>query len=256
MSHERKSEEQSLLVKGVVDPRYNGGMPGLGQTWILQFAFETWRDKDNSLHQSRLIVTRQVTREELEWHFERIKDYKILAARVIFTSLDSAEMLELLGEAADDELEQRAIELQKSITREHECFGTLTFDRKRDEYEATVTWNASPITLILYAIEDVDVEAAIRTAEQLWEHQKQWNESVEAFAVEKLMNLKNSTWLEDDEETVTPEIFKSRISLRTITVSPKGFLGFWYNDGDLFGFHSIHVEGSLQHGLIDARIEG
>jgi hypothetical protein len=101
----------------------------------------------------------------------------------------------------------------------------------------------------------MDVEAALRVAEELWEHQKEWKERVEAYAVEKLLSLKNSAWLEDDEEEVSPEIFKSRISLATITVDAEGFFSFWYDDDGLFD-HSIHIEGNPQDGITDASIEG
>lgn len=145
--------------------------------------------------------------------------------------------------------------MEQPITRNHERFGTLTFDPELDKYEADVVWHGSPLRLTLYAVEDMELENALKVAEQLWEDQDEWNQRVEAYTVEKLLNLKNTTWLEDDEEEVSPEIFKSRIRLETITVSPKGFLGFWYDEGDLFFGHVIHVEGSLQHGLTNARIE-
>ena len=42
------------------------------------------------------------------------------------------------------------------------------------------------------------------TAETLWSDQAKWNERVEQYAVKELLDLKNDTWLGDDESERCP----------------------------------------------------
>ncbi len=96
----------------------------------------------------------------------------------------------------------------------------------------------------------------LQTAKELRKNQEDWAEKVGDFAVGELLELKNTTWLDEDEATITPEEFKKRMRLESITVSPNGEFEFWHDDGDLFWGHSIQVSGNLKDGLTDANIQG
>ncbi len=61
------------------------------------------------------------------------------------------------------------------------------------------------------------------------------------FAVNDLLDLKNSNWLGDGETEVTAEQFNSKMKLTSITVDPDRAVTFWHSDGDLFFGHSIQV---------------
>ena len=47
-----------------------------------------------------------------------------------------------------------------------------------------------------------------------------------------------------------------RMELDAIQIYEDGAFEFWFNDGDLFWGHSIHVTGSLKAGPEDAQMEG
>ncbi len=74
---------------------------------------------------------------------------------------------------------------------------------------------------------------ALKTAETLC-LTKQVKERIEQYAV-KLLELKNGTWLGDDESEFTAEQFIATMTLTSISVDSDGEFEFWYDDGDLFG---------------------
>ena len=51
------------------------------------------------------------------------------------------------------------------------------------------------------------------------------------------------------------DVYK-RQELESIQLLPQGGFEFWFNDGDLFWGHSIHVTGSLESGPESAQMEG
>lgn len=250
---------EPTVVTGVVHLHGTGGVKaGSEQEWILQFAFEIWRGVNGVLNPGKLAIRRQVTKDELHLYMNRIRPYKILSARVSFTGPASAQLVELLGQIVDehDALMQHATKLLTPKQHQHERFGILTLDRSVDWYVATTIWEGENMRLNLSATDDSALDAALRTAVELWEFQSMWNQRIREYAVQKLLTLKNSAWLEDDENELTPDDFKGRMRLEAVTVSPDGSFDFWYDDGDLFWGHMIQVSGNLRDGPIDADIPG
>ena len=94
----------------------------------------------------------------------------------------------------------------------------------------------------------------------LMERQEEWDQRVRALAAEKLLSLAND-WAQEPEEDREPEEitrdqFMERMELDAIQVYEDGAFEFWFNDGDLFWGHSIHVTGSLANGPEEAQMEG
>ena len=55
---------------------------------------------------------------------------------------------------------------------------------------------------------------------------------------------------------LTPEDFMARMELSAIQVEPDGEFEFWFEDGEMFYGHSIHVMGNLTDGPDWAQMEG
>ena len=53
-----------------------------------------------------------------------------------------------------------------------------------------------------------------------------------------------------------PERFMERMELDAVQIYGDGAFEFWFNDGDLFWGHAIHVTGSLDQGPEMAQMEG
>ncbi len=260
---EQLAASSEVAVVGVIDASGAGGGNLRGDAnWTLRFAFAAWYRDSSEVMTDELMIQRQVSREQLDQYMERIKPYTIVRARVRLAEsteyggphgllIDDVEVIE-----SDEKLDDWVIRLQEPVTFEDKVFGTLTLDRRLDWYEGRVEWQGELITLSVSAENDGDLEKSLATAYALWQSQDDWHKRIRYFAVKRLLELKNESWLEDDDTTISAEQFKDRMKLQSITVYPGGSFEFWHDDGDLFWGHAIAVDGTLSDGPTDAGIHG
>jgi hypothetical protein len=100
------------------------------------------------------------------------------------------------------------------------------------------------------------IDNALKTAEILWANQSRWKRELDTLVTNRLLPLKNDTWLEEGESPLTEDEFLSRMILESISVYNDGRFEFWHNDGDLFWGHAIQVRGNTRDGLTGADICG
>lgn len=254
-----RNDTVPVVISGVVHPRGSGGVQdGPDAPWILRFELEAWRGADGVIRSTRLAVSREVAEAEVRAWMDRVRPGAVVTLRVRLTTPDSAELIELVepAGATDEALARRAAELSAPVTRPHPRFGTLTLDRTVSWWEAKTTWEGKPVTLYLSADDEAALDSALAAAARLWDDQRGWGRRIRDFAVRELLPLKNDGWLDDGEAPVTPDRFRARMTLQSITVWPDGTFDFMHDDGDLFFGHSIQVAGSLDEGPTDADIPG
>ena len=66
-------------------------------------------------------------------------------------------------------------------------------------------------------------------------------ETARKFAAQELLDLKNNTWLEKDEEPLTAEEFAERLVLAEV-ISMGDIVEFWFDDDDIFWGHQVRVD--------------
>lgn len=247
-------------VSGVVSANGATGGRFRGEDqWTVSFAFDAWRIGTTEIQTVPLRISRKVTDEELERFRSTINPYTVVRIRARVGELACGGYQGLLEDSiglydSDADLNQTAEQLQQPVTLEDADFGTLTLHRAVDWFSAAVVWDGKPISL---SLSDADnVEDSLKVAKDLWKCQGEWNRRILEFAVQKLLPLKNENWLEEDEAELSPDEFKDRMSLESITVYPGGAFDFWHNDGDLFWGHSIQINGNLSDGPKHADIPG
>jgi len=260
--------EQAAIVDalGVVAPSGVAGTHSRDDPfWTLQFRLAAWKYADGPVHHRELRLRKQVAEPEITAARELLRAYDVvhLRARVVEDSVFGSPqglLVEIIGKhSSDDELNINAQELQKPVTFHDNQFGLFTLDRRIDWYEAQTTWNPTAVRLNL-SMEDYEDSnerlQMLSTARSLWGSRETWTGRITNCAVAELLNLKNESWLGEDEQELSAEDFKGRMTLESITIYGDGRFEFWYNDGDLFLGHSIRVSGSLSNGPTDAGIEG
>jgi hypothetical protein len=257
-------EDQCRVVEGVVSPRGQSGWPGRNPGYDVHcFSFANWRLPGEALVGRELTLLRPVPpfrngepREENI--FERFPAYTIQRFSVLLTKDHMRAVVETVfaAETADGTLRQLAERLREPVVVSTDRFGQVTMNPLIGWFEGKVKWNRKTIELHLERDEDGGIAYAINTAENLWSDQAGWKRKVENFAVEKLLPLKNDSWLGEDERELTPADFKKKMKLQSINVAGDGSFEFWHDDGDLFGGHSIQIRGTLKDGLADADIPG
>ncbi len=255
--------EKEMTVIGVVHPQGSSGFGGSAvierNLWSLGFSLYAWRTSDDTLHKTDLHIRGEVTHEQLKLLMSQIQALTIVKVRIILKDDFTAQFLELLDFSvdSDQDLLQIADELAKPLTCEHTRFGTFVFDRSIDLWEAKLDWGGEMIHLYIPGAEMSEPDKdLLQTATKLWDNQLSWSQRISDYAVQELLPLKNNTWLdhEAEETPLSADEFKSRMTLETIIVYENGFFEFFYDDGDLFFGHCIHVLSDLENGPSEAEI--
>ncbi len=259
----RKAPRQ--IIYGVVDPSgFGAGRAGGDVFWHMKFSLAAWARPDGPVQRSKVQVRRDIEDGEFKAYQERLPDYGIVALEVALLE-DSAFwgpqawLHAVLDESPKrDELIRIAEELREPVTTEDQQFGTFTLDRRVNWYEAQTFWGVNSVCLSLSSDGDDGTfpQNSLAYARLLWSNQERWDGKIRDYMVAELLELKNDSWLDEDESELSREEFLQRVSLESVTVGPNGRFEFWYADGDLFWGHSIMVSGSLDGGLDSADIHG
>lgn len=245
-----------------------GGVSGAGVgpvdkiVWSVLINLSGWKPVGGQLRKSELTIRKVVPEAAVQSYMAAIASYDVIRIKARWsedTILGSPQALltELVGkDTTDAELNAYALELQQAVTFTDPQFGVFSLDRSLDWYQAIPQWRGNSIRLSLNTIVPEELNQALVAARLLWVDQDEWHQKVTAFAISKLLELKNGSWLGDGEAKVSKAEFARKMSLESIILEANGSFEFWHNDGDLFWGHSIRVSGNMEEGPIDAGIEG
>lgn len=233
-----------------------------GETdWTLSVACDAWKPGGGELRRSRLILRCRGTVDALRpWQsFLAGGTCVRVQARLLEDNeleIPQAWLVKRRGSSDDAELAAIRDELAKPVVVDDPQFGSLTLDRALDWYAGSIDWLGQEVRLTVTPEAVDEPQAAVQVARALAKDAEAWQARVRDYAVQKLLGLKNESWLGDDEPPVDAETFLSRMTLTTISVSEGGSWSFWHEDGGLFAGHSILVSGDLESGPTDADIPG
>ena len=249
-------------VVGLVDALGAAGWPQEGNQWTLSFRFHSWKIPPGPMKTRPLSIEMTSSRKVYDSLWGRVEPYSVVRvlARVIEKSVmgtPQAELLEFLGpDGSDPDLNQAAADLQKPVVLQDPQFGDLSLDRRVNWYTARTEWNGVVVDLHITPDDSGALDAALGVARALWNQQEEWARRIGDYAVQKLLPLKNESWLDEEEVAFSADQFKARMTLESVTAMPDGSFDFWHNDGDLFLGHSIQISGNLSEGLKHADIPG
>lgn len=139
---------------------------------------------------------------------------------------------------------------------EHPSLGVLRYCDHLHWYEGQFPFRQSQLLIRFSTDEQGQVKAAIARGTDLVAQLEYYVESAKEYAVEKLLDIKNEFWSDEDEEVLTPEQFKNKMVLESIVISSDGEVSFYHNDGNLFFGHCILITMDSQNNFIDADTPG
>ena len=254
------AEEVDILAVTGANP-FGGGEEDGGEEYrTVTLPLTAWREDDGPIHQEDTVLVALADEKVLPYLRRRAPGDSIIQARVR-QGLDDDRFL-LVGMPApmmDRELKAILDEQKKPVTFWESGLGTFTLNRAVGWFELETDWLDQPVRLEFDRDENrADCLLHLHT---LMDKQQEWDRRVRDFAADKLLELANQ-WAqeggeeEEEPQEVTREDFMSRMELDAVQVYEDGAFDFWFNDGDLFWGHSIHVTGSLEAGPEDAQMEG
>lgn len=132
----------------------------------------------------------------------------------------------------------------------HPALGDFVFDEALDWHQGTLRDGR----VRLY-VTDGSSDAVRAALDEIAATLPSLDDAAAASATADLLDLKNTTWLEEDESEVSVGAFRTRLCLAAVTVGPDG-LTFDYDDGDLFWGHTVRVERDVDRRWSGAHLVG
>jgi hypothetical protein len=113
-----------------------------------------------------------------------------------------------------------------------------------------------PIEVSIRAYDEAPDPAVLVIAERFWKDQAHWDHRLREFAAAQLIDLKNDSWLQEDEHPLTDAEFIKKLTPNSMGFDPPDRFTIYYNDGDIFWGHAIEIRGTLSKGPQSANIAG
>jgi len=165
---------------------------------------------------------------------------------------------ELKKNVRDERLEAILAEYRKPVILNDEEFGEFRLSKEFGQFEGNIEWLGEEVSIAL----EVDPDSkgtctkAMNVLRSLASDAAEQDRRFRAFAAEKLTDLANDYWREENDTKITPEEFARRIGLFDLSIGSDGTYFASFNDDELFYGHVVSVYGNIDKGLEDANIEG
>lgn len=250
-------------ITAVTGPQgFGGGKQPAQELWMATLPLTAWREEDGPIHQEDTCLV-ALADDTLLAYLRRLAPRDSIIQAKVRQGLEDDRFL-LVGLPApvmDPEMKAILNEQVKPVSTWVEGLGTFTLNRSVNWFQADVEWKDQTVQLTYDNGGEAAMKAAQEAALSLMADPAGWDERVRSLAADKLLSLANDWAREGAEEGEEPEEvnreqFMERMELESIQVAPDGGLDFWFNDGELFWGHSIHVSGTLTGGPTDAQMEG
>lgn len=226
--------------------------------WTASIGIIAWKENicGSSLNEEKILLRFKATDEFLSEI--RSKILKNSISRLVVRKNDTSFMLcDVLDyNNKDIELEEILKEELKPVFYKDDVFGEFNLDKSINAYDKNINWCGYDITISFDNNEENEIESVLKTGHALYRDKEQWLKGVCEFASDELLELKNDSWLDDNENTISKEEFIAALELCEIFFDTEGEFSFWFYDGELFFGHSIIVEGNIDGTFHSAYIAG
>ena len=148
----------------------------------------------------------------------------------------------------------------KNKTIKIPLLGNLTYNDKLEWYEGKLKVENKVIEVSVYNAEPNELEKLISFVDK--QINAKFYEEMLLKMENKMINLKNEAWLDEDEETgedeppITIENFRKRISISSIVFYDDCSVSIYCNDDDIFWGHSIDISVDKNGKYKDANLAG
>ncbi len=248
------AELDIIALIGVNSASYSKG--GHEQAWMAALPVTAWHILDHAeIQQGRFILVDKGEQKQLEQLFEPMGANQIwkMTVRRDHHRLLLLKLDHLVDPAQEPELTTILAEQTLEVQVEHERLGTFVLNRSLNSFRGNIEWLGVTITISID--NDADVNHQLKVLTDILDAGAEWDARIRAFAAEELTELKNDSWLEDDEEEWSEANFAKQLTLQAITFTEEDFT-FWFDDGDLFWGHAIYVSNTIEDGPYDANMGG
>ncbi|WP_322905232.1 DUF2262 domain-containing protein [Paenibacillus campi] len=232
------------------------GTTGGKQAWNARISITAWRLHDHEeVQQGEFFLTNKGERTQLELLFNPLQADQIWQMTV--RHADNRFLLLKLKQQHDAAQEPKLAKIREEQTREvnikHERLGTFMLDRRFNTLRGQIEWLGETVGVSIDY--DENMQTQFDHLIRLLDDAVKWDKRIRTFAAEELTELKNDSWLEEDEQEWSKANVSKQLSLQQISFSEQEFT-FWFDDGDLFWGHAVCVNNTVEDGPYDVSIMG
>jgi len=137
-----------------------------------------------------------------------------------------------------------------------ETIGTLTFDERLQWFYTGHPGSAQLASLRIETADRGRANTLLDVARALLSDLDSIDRHCKQFAADRLLDLKNHGWRESGEVIVPESRFIASISLASVSIDSHGAITAYYQDGGMFGGHTIVIQLGVDHSPIDAELAG
>lgn len=245
-------------IRAVTGPSaFSGWSSGNEKLWTARIGISAWKaEGSQEICRQEHFLTTKADAACLEGLREKIPPNSIVSLRVRKKDKDFLLVDIRETQNADAGLEKILKDQVKPLVYKDERLGKLVLNKSLSLFEGKLKWNTRRIGLEITKYPEKRMKDAIETARALARDIPAWDKRLREFAASKLLKLKNSAWLEEDEKPLHAREFEKRIKPDSVEVFPKGRLEFFFEDGGIFWGHLVVISGSLAKGPTRAEIAG
>ena len=250
-----------VTISGVVGANGPGASRLQEETWSLHLEMVAWRTNETPVRKEPLIVSKQVSDDELHKIQASIARESIITFQGKLCEESpfgnaQAQLLRLLPPAPDSELDSVLADYRQPVEMTDRVLGRLVLNKAVDWFEGELDWLGDRVRLAIALDEDRTLTDSLLTARTLVSQMEGWTKQVSKYAVAELLQVKNDSWLSEGERPISGPEFLRCMHLTSITAYANGEFEFWHDDCDLFWGHAIVVRGSLSDGIAGTDIAG
>ncbi len=245
-------QEKPIRVEGIIGPGFQS--TGWRGNYITNhFELSAWRKVGTeSLIQIPLAITRLVPSKAVD---KTLPTDAIVELDLILNIKETRALMRSgsLMETPKPELQAFAIAQSQPIIFHSPKFGPLTLDKAFHTFETAADWLGEPVTLIFEVEALKEMVELDKAVTRIWEQQSQWQSQFDAFVIPRLVDLKNMSWLDEDETgnleaEISEADMQKALTFTEISFSADQAFTVRCGVGDLFFGHGVEVNGRLESG--------
>lgn len=137
-----------------------------------------------------------------------------------------------------------------------ESVGTFVFDERLQWFTAEHPGRTALARLHIKTADSDEATELIEVARRLIQDLSATDRRCKDFAAQRLLDLKNRAWREAGEGALMEGQFTALISLESVSIDPLRRATAYYDDGGMFGGHTVVVELDTKRVPVTAELAG
>lgn len=223
----------------------------------MTFSFCAYINNDGILLENEAVIHKEIP--NFDYNIKGLEPLTIVEIRgnqISYHGQNRINLSSVVKTGVHNEKLKKVLEKRlKPVIFESDFFGVFILDRAPNWFEVKAKWIDNEIDLLLSGTLD-DLPELELQAITLFNKQNEWDQKFRNKITSDLLELKNESWIEEDENPLTEIEFQGRIKLENLQIHNNGDFQAWYSDGDIFWGHSISLDGNLNGQLDDAGLQG